>query len=193
MSKLSHSDLYSLEQYSRIRPEFRTTVMEHKKNRHIEIGEHAGLYFEDNLTMKYQVQEMLRIERLFEAEAIQDELDVYNDLVPDGGNLKATFMLEYSQIEERKKALASLVGVEHTLYMQVEGFDPVKAIANEDLERSTDEKTSAVHFVRFEFSAEMISALKQGAALYASIEHENYPERVKLMGNQHSALLADFA
>jgi len=192
MSKLSHSDLYSLEQYSRIRPEFRATVIEHKKDRHIAIGEHAGLYFEDNLTMKYQVQEMLRIERLFEADAIQDELDVYNDLIPDGGNLKATFMLEYSQEKERKKALASLVGVEHTLYMQVKGFDPIKAIANEDLERSTTEKTSAVHFVRFEFSAEMIEALKTGAALYAGIEHENYRERFELKKNQHAALISDF-
>lgn len=194
MTHLSHEDLYSLEEYARIRPEFRARVIEHKKHRRLPIGPHAALYFEDELTMQYQVQEMLRIEKIFEPDGIQDELDVYNPLIPDGMNWKATFMMEYADEEERKAALAQLIGIETNIWMQVEGFDKIRPIANEDLERTTEEKTSSVHFLRFELSEEMITALKGGARLSAGIDHANYnfqadeiPAEVKasLVGDLH--------
>lgn len=191
MSKLSHEDLYSLEEYSRIRPEFRARVMEHKKDRRVAIGDHAALYFEDALTMQYQVQEMLRIERIFEAEGIQDELDVYNPLIPDGQNWKATFMMEYDDVEERKKALAKLVGVEKALWVQVEGFDRVHPIANEDLDRSTEEKTSSVHFVRFELTPEMAAAAKNGAVIRAGITHPAYTAETELSRTVRDSLVGD--
>ncbi|WP_369161304.1 DUF3501 family protein [Candidatus Thiodiazotropha sp. LNASS1] len=174
MTHLSHSDLYSLEEYARIRQQFRAKVIDHKKSRRLPIGPHAALYFEDELTMQYQIQEMLRIERIFEQQGIQDELDVYNPLIPDGMNWKATFMMEYHDVDERKKALAGLIGIEKAIWVQVTGFDKVRPIANEDLERSTEEKTSAVHFLRFELTQPMIDALKGGAALSAGIDHTNY-------------------
>jgi len=191
MSKLSHSDLYSLEEYSRIRPEFRARVIEHKKNRRLAIGEHAALYFEDALTMQYQVQEMLRIERIFEADGIQDELDVYNPLIPDGMNWKATFMLEYPNEAERREALARLIGIEKALYLQVEGFPRVTPIANEDLDRETGEKTASVHFLRFELSPEMSAAVKQGAAIRAGIDHPAYAEEVEMPAAVREALAGD--
>jgi hypothetical protein len=178
MTDLSHEDLYSLEEYARIRNEFRTRVIEHKKQRRLAIGPHAALYFEDELTMQYQVQEMLRIEKIFEPDGIQDELDVYNPLIPDGMNWKATFMMEYEDEQERKVALSRLVGIEATIWMQVEGSDKVHPIANEDLERSTEEKTSSVHFLRFELDEKMITALKGGARLSAGIDHPNYSMQV---------------
>lgn len=150
MSKLSRDDLYSLEKYAAIRPEFRARVMEHKKHRRVAIGPHAVLYFEDALTMQYQVQEMLRLERIFEPEGIQEELDVYNPLIPDGSNWKATFMVEYEDEGERRAALARLIGIEKRVWVQAEGCGKVYPIANEDLERETEDKTSAVHFLRFE-------------------------------------------
>ncbi|MES9991530.1 MAG: DUF3501 family protein [Candidatus Thiodiazotropha sp.] len=174
MTHLSQSDLYSLEEYARIRQEFRSKVIDHKKNRRLAIGPNAALYFEDELTMQYQIQEMLRIERIFEQQGIQDELDVYNPLIPDGSNWKATFMMEYNDVDARKQALANLIGVEESIWLQVAGFDKVRPIANEDLERSTEEKTSAVHFLRFELNQPMIDALKSGAALSAGIDHQNY-------------------
>lgn len=174
MAQLTRDDLYSLEQYAQQRAEMRTTVMQHKKNRQLPIGPHATLYFEDRLTMHYQIQEMLRVERIFEADAIQEELDTYNPLIPDGSNWKATFMIEYSDVEERQKALAQLVGIEQRVWMQVEGFDPVYAIADEDLERADEEKTSAVHFLRFELSAEMAETVRDGADINAGIDHHNY-------------------
>ncbi|MES9986627.1 MAG: DUF3501 family protein [Candidatus Thiodiazotropha endolucinida] len=174
MTHLSHSDLYSLEEYARIRQQFRAKVIDHKKSRRLPIGPHAALYFEDELTMQYQVQEMLRIERIFEQQGIQDELDVYNPLIPDGMNWKATFMMEYHDVDERKKALARLIGIEEAIWVEVAGFDKVRPIANEDLERSTEEKTSAVHFLRFELTQPMIDALKGGATLSAGIDHPNY-------------------
>jgi len=174
MAKLSRSDLYSLEDYARIRPEFRQKVIAHKKNRRLPIGPHAALYFEDTLTMQYQIQEMLRIERIFEAEGIQEELDVYNPLIPDGSNWKATFMMEYDNPDERRVALQQLVGVEEAIWIQVLDFDRVHPIANEDLERSTPDKTASVHFLRFELSPAMAAAVKQGAAVLAGIDHPNY-------------------
>jgi hypothetical protein len=181
MTQLSHKDLYSLEEYARIRQEFRSKVIEHKKRRRLPVGPHAALYFEDELTMQYQIQEMLRIEKIFEPEGIQDELDVYNPLIPDGMNWKATFMMEYDDAEERKQALAKLIGVEKHIWVQVEGFDKVRPIANEDLDRTTADKTSSVHFLRFELSQEMIDALKGGASLAAGIDHPAYDYQVDHM------------
>ena len=174
MQKLSREDLYSLEQYAEIRDEFRQQVLSHKKHRRIALGTNAALYFEDRLTMQYQVQEMLRIEKIFEADGIMEELEAYNPLIPDGTNWKATFMVEFPDIEERRQMLGRLVGIEDKVYVQVEGFDRIYAIADEDLERSDETKTSAVHFMRFELPAEQIDALKGGARLAAGIDHENY-------------------
>lgn len=174
MHKLRPEDLYSLEQYARVRPDFRREVLEHKKNRHVAIGPNATLYFEDRLTMQYQVQEMLRIERIFEPEGIAEELEAYNPLIPDGNNWKATFMMEYPDIEERRAALARLKGVEDRVWMKVDGFDKVYAIADEDLEREDETKTSSVHFVRFQLTSDMVRAVKQGAAIGAGIDHEAY-------------------
>jgi hypothetical protein len=191
MSKLTHENLYGLEEYSRIRNQFRAKVMEHKKNRRVAIGDHAALYFEDQLTMQYQVQEMLRIERIFEAEGIQDELDVYNPLIPDGMNWKATFMLEYDDVEERREALMRMIGIERELWVQVEGFDKVNPIANEDLERETEDKTSSVHFVRFELTPEMAAAVKQGAQIGAGIDHPAYTEETTLSSGIRDSLAGD--
>ncbi|MCU7876600.1 MAG: DUF3501 family protein [Candidatus Thiodiazotropha sp. (ex Lucinoma borealis)] len=183
MTHLSHSDLYSLEEYARIRPEFRARVIDHKKSRRLAIGPHAALYFEDELTMQYQVQEMLRIERIFEQQGIQDELDVYNPLIPDGMNWKATFMMEYHDVEERKQALAKLIGIETAIWIEVDGFEKVRPIANEDLQRTTEEKTSAVHFLRFELNQAMIDALKGGATLSAGIDHTAYNHMIEMLGS----------
>ena len=173
-AKLDHKSLYSLEEYSRIRPDFRARVLEHKKHRRLSLGDHVMLHFEDSLTMQYQVQEMLRIEKIFEAEGIQDELDAYNPLIPDGSNWKATMLIEYPDVEERKVALAQLGGIEHDIWVQVGGHERVLAIADEDMERSTDTKTSAVHFLRFELQPEMVAALKSGESLSVGISHANY-------------------
>ncbi|MCP5418732.1 MAG: DUF3501 family protein [Chromatiaceae bacterium] len=191
MSKLTHENLYSLEEYARIRNDFRNKVIDHKKSRRVAIGDHAALYFEDQLTMQYQVQEMLRIERIFEADGIQDELDVYNPLIPDGMNWKATFMVEYGDVEERRRALANLIGIERALWVQVEGFDRVSPITNEDLERETEDKTSAVHFVRFELTPEMAAAVKQGAAIRAGIAHPAYNEETLLAAEIRDSLAGD--
>ena len=192
MQKLTRDDLYSLEQYSEIRDEFRNQVMSHKRNRRVELGTNAALYFEDRLTMQYQVQEMLRIERIFEAAGINDELEAYNPLIPDGSNWKATFMVEFSEVEERRAMLTRLIGIENKVYVQVDGFDRVYAIADEDLERSDEHKTSAVHFMRFELSAEQVDALKSGAALAAGIDHENYQVEIPaLPENVRQSLIGD--
>jgi hypothetical protein len=171
VAELTADDLMSLEQYARERAEFRTRVMQHKKNRVLALGPNATLYFEDRLTMQYQVQEMLRAERIFEPEGIADELAAYNPLIPDGRNWKATFMIEFPDVAERRQALGRLVGVEDRVWMAVERFDRVYAIADEDLERETEEKTSSVHFLRFELEPGMVAALKDGAALSAGADH----------------------
>jgi hypothetical protein len=189
---LARDDLYSLEEYSRIRPEFRRRVMEHKRHRRVPLGPHATLYFEDRLTMQYQIQEMLRAERIFESEGIEEELQAYNPLIPDGTNLKATFMIEYEDVEERRRALAKLLGVENRIWMRVGGLDPVTAIADEDLERSTADKTSSVHFLRFEFSADMIAALKDGASLSVGCDHPELAESVSPVSPEvRDSLVAD--
>jgi len=164
----------SLEQYAQNRAEFREKVLKHKKNRQVQIGDNATLYFEDRLTVQYQIQEMLRIERVFEPQGIQDELDAYNPLIPDGNNWKATFMMEYPDEEQRRKALAGLIGIEDKVWVQVEGMDKVWAIADEDLDRENKDKTSSVHFLRFELDDAMKTAVKKGVAVNMGIDHENY-------------------
>jgi hypothetical protein len=178
MMTLTPNDLLPLEEYARQRPSFRARVLAHKRDRRVAIGPHATLCFEDALTIQYQVQEMLRVERIFDPQGIEAELAAYNPLIPEGSNLKATFMLEYPDIEERRGALTRLVNIGDRVWVRVEGFDPVWAIADEDLERETEEKTSAVHFLRFEFSPEMRAALKSGAGLAMGIDHPNYRYRV---------------
>lgn len=185
-------DLYSLEEYHRIRPEFRERVLAHKKYRQVAVGPNATLYFEDRLTMQYQVQEMLRIERIFETEAIEEELAAYNPLIPTGANLKATFMLEFPDVEERKQRLGQLGGIEDCLYAQVGNGDRIACVADEDLDRTADQKTSAVHFVRFEFDAPSIARLKSGEPLRFLIDHANYRHESDLTPDQLAALTADF-
>jgi len=182
----------SLEQYAEKRAEFRRKVLEHKKPRRIDIGPNFCLYFEDRLTIQYQVQEMLRIEKVFEKAGIEDELAAYNPLIPNGSNLKCTAMFEFPDVEERRRRLADLRGVEHLVWLQVEGFDRVFAISNEDLQRSSESKTSAVHFMRFELSADMIQALKGGAGLKFGVDHDLYRHQLALPAQNISALLADF-
>jgi len=191
MNQLTRDDLFSLEKYAAIKTEFRARVMEHKKQRRVPLGEHATLYFEDALTMQYQVQEMLRLERIFEPDAIQEELDVYNPLIPNGSNWKATFMVEYDDVEERKKALARLTGIENTIWVKVGSFDKVFAIANEDLDRSEPDKTSAVHFMRFELTPEMVAAAKGGAAIKAGIDHPSYLVETVLSALYRDSLAGD--
>jgi len=188
---LTRSDLMSLEQYADQRANFRARVIEHKKNRRVSIGQYLHLYFEDRLTIQYQIQEMLRIEKIFDADGIEDELSVYNPLIPNGNNLKATAMLEYQDVEQRKQQLALLRGIEDLIWIQVEGFERVHAIANEDLERSNAEKTSAVHFMRFELQADMIAALRTGAKLMMGSSHEFYSHSTEVTAAVQAALLAD--
>jgi hypothetical protein len=191
---LTRDDLMSLETYAEQRADFRARVIAHKKNRQVQLGENATLYFEDRLTMQYQIQEMLRIERIFDAEGIKEELDAYNPLIPDGSNWKATFMIEFTDENDRKAALAKMIGIEDKVWMQVAGHDKVYAIADEDLERDTAEKTSAVHFMRFELSPEMVEAAKAGADIGAGIEHEAYSETIAaLPANIRDSLAADLA
>lgn len=179
MQKLTREDLLSLEEYAEQRSAFRDTVMTHKKDRRLDLGTNATLYFEDRLTMQYQVQEMLRIEKIFEANGINEELEAYNPLIPDGSNWKATFMIEFPEADERQEMLGQLVGIENRVYVQVADFDRLFAVADEDLDRSDDHKTSAVHFMRFEFPPEQSAALKSGASLIAGIDHENYTVEVQ--------------
>lgn len=190
---LTREDLYSLEKYAAVRKDFRTKVIEHKKVRRVALGEHASLYFEDALTMQYQVQEMLRIERIFEPGGIQDELDVYNPLVPDGSNWKATFMIEYPEVDERRQALSRLIGVEDTVWVRVAGFDKVRPIANEDLDRSAPDKTASIHFMRFELTPEMCAAVKAGAGISAGIDHTNLTVAVDVPAAVRDSLAADLA
>lgn len=192
MNKLSRDDLFSLEQYAEARSAFREKVLAHKRHRRLDLGTNAALYFEDRLTMQYQVQEMLRIERIFEAEGINEELEAYNPLIPDGSNWKATFMVEFPEVEERRAMLSRLIGIEDRVYVQVADFDRVFAIADEDIERDDGTKTSAVHFMRFELSPEQVAALKSGASLIAGIDHENYRVEVSpVADNVRESLIKD--
>ena len=192
MKKLSRDDLHSLEHYSKIRDEFRDRVMQHKRDRRLSLGTNATLYFEDTLTMQYQVQEMLRIERIFEAAGISEELHAYNPLIPDGSNWKATFMVEFPDEEERRAMLTQLVGIEDKVWLQVGYVGKSRPIADEDLARSDEEKTSAVHFLRFELNESQVQSLKEGATLSAGIDHENYQVDVSPVSeNVRNALLVD--
>jgi hypothetical protein len=194
MPKIQRDTLMTLEAYARYRKEFRAKVMAHKRDRKVTLGDHITLIFEDELTIRYQVQEMLRVERIFEDAGIQDELDAYNPLIPDGRNLKATMMIEYPDVEERRHALGRLRGIEDRVWVQVEGCPRVYAIADEDLERETEEKTSSVHFLRFELSDEMAKALKYGVGLAAGVDHPEYRAEVgALPANVRNSLAGDLA
>lgn len=179
MPRITRDSLMTLEAYAKARNEFRARVMAHKKNRTLALGDNVTLLFEDELTIRYQVQEMLRAERIFEEEGIQDELDAYNPLIPDGSNWKATMMIEYPDVEQRRQMLGRLVGIEDKVWVKVEGHPRVYAIADEDLERETETKTSSVHFLRFELDASMAEALKRGARLSAGIDHPQYNATVE--------------
>jgi len=192
MPRITRDSLMTLEAYARARNDFRAKVMAHKKNRTVPLGDHVTLIFEDELTIRYQIQEMLRAERIFEEAGIQDELDAYNPLVPDGSNWKATMMLEYPDVEERRRMLARLVGIEDKVWVKVEGHPRVYAIADEDLERETESKTSSVHFLRFELEPAMVQALKRGARLSVGIDHPQYNVTVdELSAPVRDALAAD--
>jgi hypothetical protein len=191
MPRVERDSLLSLEAYARERNAFRARVIEHKKRRTVHLGEHVTLIFEDELTVRYQIQEMLRIERIFEEAGIEDELEVYNPLVPDGSNLKATMMIEYPDVAERQRSLARLKGIEDRVWVQAEGCARVYAIADEDLERENDEKTSAVHFLRFELDQEMRKALRYGVGLAMGIDHPQYQASVEVAPEIRAALVAD--
>ena len=192
MQKLTRKDLYSLEDYLEMRDDYRKKVMAHKKDRRLELGENVLMMFEDRLIMQYQVQEMLKAEKIFDAAGIEEELGAYNPLIPDGNNWKATMLIQYPDVEERQKQLAQLIGIENKIWMQVDGFDKIFAIADEDLERDTEEKTSAVHFMRYQLDDEMIAAVKGGAAISAGIDHENYQTTVSpIASNIRDSLAAD--
>jgi hypothetical protein len=194
MSKLSPADLLSLERYSRERPDFRARVIAHKRNRQLNVGGHTMWLFEDRLTVQYQVQEMLRTERIFEAEGIAEELAAYNPLIPDGRNWKVTFLIEYTDPEVRKVQLEKLRGIEDRCWVQVAGCEKVYAIADEDLERENDTKTSAVHFLRFELTDSMAKALKGGASLGVGVDHPQYSHAIPAVEERvRSALLADLS
>ena len=184
----------TLEAYAKARKEFRTKVIAHKKSRTVHLGDHVTLLFEDELTLRYQVQEMLRIEKIFEEEGIQDELDAYNPLIPDGRNLKATMLIEYEDVDERAAALAKMKGIEDKTWVQVEGSTRVYAIADEDLDRENETKTSSVHFVRFEFTKEMAEALKYGVALAMGVDHPAYTVKLDAVPSEtRAALVKDLA
>lgn len=192
MTALTRADLYTLEAYASERAAFRAKVIAHKKNRQVPLGEHVTLLFEDRLTIQYQVQEMLRIERIFEPAAIQEELDAYNPLIPTGHNLKATMLVEFPDEAQRKRELARLAGIEHKVYAEVEGHGRAVAIADEDMERSNAEKTSAVHFLRFEFTPAQIVALRAGADFGFGIDDARLRVGATVKRDARAALLADF-
>jgi len=192
--RIKRESLMTLEAYARERKEFRARVIEHKRARTLHLGDHVTLLFEDELTIRYQVQEMLRIEKIFDDDGIEAELAAYNPLIPDGTNLKATMLIEYDDADERRRALGTLKGIERRVWLQAEGCPRVFAIADEDLDRETDAKTSSVHFLRFELSAEMIAALKYGVALGFGVDHPNYQAEIPAVGAAtRQSLVADFA
>jgi len=193
MNKLSRQDLMTLEVYSEKRPKYRTEIMQHKKTRQLPLGENARLYFENRQTIQYQIQEVLRVEKTFDVAGIEEELDAYNPLIPDGSNLKATFMLEFPDADERAKKTVELRGIEHKVWLQVQDCEKVYPIANEDLSRDDGSRTSMVHFFRFEFTPTMVAALKNGAAFNAGIEHECYSiQGLEISGAIKESLVSDF-
>jgi hypothetical protein len=194
MPQLTRDSLMTLEAYSRVRPELRRQVIEHKKPRKVHLGEHVTLLFEDEMTVRYQVQEMLRIERIFEDDGIQHELDAYNPLIPDGRNFKATMLIEFVDGTTRRQELSRLIGIEDRVWVQVEGSPRVYAIADEDLDRENDEKTSSVHFLRFELTNDMAAALKYGVSLAMGVDHPNYTAALSpVSADTRASLAADLA
>ena len=193
MPRIDRASLMTLEAYARERPQFRAKVMAHKKNRTVRLGDHLTLIFEDELTLRYQVQEMLRVERIFEEQGIREELEAYNPLVPDGHNLKATLMLEYPEPEERSRRLEELIGIEDRVWIQVEGHERVWAVADEDLERENEQKTSSVHFLRLELTEAMAGALKNGAGLAIGVAHPRYAAKLEAPPAVRNALVKDLA
>lgn len=192
MQKLTRQDLHSLEDYAAMRDEFRTKVILHKKNRVLQVGPNVTMHFEDRLVMQYQVQEMLRAEKIFESDGIQEELDAYNPMIPDGSNWKVTFMIEFPDVDERALKLRELLGIEDVTYVQVSGHEKIYPVSDEDLPRETAEKTSSVHFMRFELTKEMVNALKEGEALNVGIDHPKYQYRVEaISGSMRDSLIAD--
>lgn len=191
---LTRSDLWSLEEYAAKRPEFRANVISHKKDRQVLIGDHLLLIFEDKLTIQYQIQEMLRIERVFEAQGIQDELDAYNPLIPDGDNFKCSLLIQYGDVEERKRRLSELVGVEDTIWLQFGDTGKIFAIADEDMDRDDADKTSAVHFLRYQLNPDQIAAAKRGTVLTIGVDHPHYEvQNAQIADNVRQSLVADLA
>lgn len=190
---LTRADLWSLEDYAENRASFREQVIQHKKNRQVYLGEHATLYFEDAMTMKYQIQEMLRVEKIFTAAEIEEELEAYNPLIPDGSNWKATFMIEYADVEERRVALERMAGIEHKVWVQIGDTEKVYAIANEDLDRSNEEKTSAVHFLRFELPCDAKTAAQAGASIRMGIDHSEMNYEIECSTDVSASLVQDLA
>jgi len=194
MTKVTRESLMTLEAYAKVRPEFRQQIIAHKKLRSVHLGEHVNLLFEDEKTIRYQIQEMLRVEKIFEEEGIQHELESYTPLIPDGSNFKATMLIEYGDEKARKEALAKMHGIERQVWIQVEGAAKVFAIADEDLERENEQKTSSVHFLRFELTPDMAAALKYGVSLSVGVTHPAYSATVSPLSNeQRNALVADLA
>ena len=193
MPRIRRDSLLTLEAYARERNDFRTRVIKHKKHRTVQLGDNVTLIFEDETTIRYQIQEMLRVERIFEAQGIQDELDTYNPLVPDGRNFKATMMLEYPDPEERQRWLSKLIGIEDKVWIQVRGFGRVGAVADEDLERENEQKTSSVHFLRFELTDEMAQALQSGVGLSVGVDHPQYRAILDVPAAFRDALVMDLA
>jgi hypothetical protein len=194
MPRITRDSLLTLEAYAKARGEFRAKVTAHKRDRTVQLGDHVRLMFEDEMTMRYQIQEMLRAERIFEEEGIQDELDAYNPLIPDGSNWKATMLIEYPDLEQRQRALAQLIGIEDRVWVQVQGGPRVYAVADEDLERETAQKTSSVHFLRFELDASMKRALQAGASIAMGVDHPRYQAQVEAVPEAvRASLLQDLA
>jgi hypothetical protein len=193
MQKLTRADLFTLEAYAENREAFRSRVINHKKPRKVSLGDHITLLFEDRLTMQYQIQEMLRVERIFESAAIEEELAAYNPLIPDGYNLKATLLIEYADVAERKQALANLIGIEKKIWIRIGNFDSILPIADEDLERENREKTSSVHFLRFEFTPDMVAAARDGADIALGVDHSHYSAVIDMLPEaSRAALVKDF-
>lgn len=190
---IKRESLLSLEAYARERASFRAKVIEHKKHRSVALGEHVMLQFEDELLIRYQIQEMLRLERIFEEDGIRHELETYNPLVPDGGNWKATMFVEFTDVDERRRMLEALKGIEHRVWVQVDGADRVYAIADEDLERENEAKTSAVHFLRFEIPAAARERLRAGARLVLGVDHPQYEASSEVDAEQRASLVQDLA
>ncbi|NBX60874.1 MAG: DUF3501 family protein [Betaproteobacteria bacterium] len=188
---ITADSLMTLEAYSKFRKNHKAEVLAHRKLRSVHLGEHITLQFESETTIRYQIQEMLRIEKIFEEEGIQQEIDAYAPLVPDGSNWKATMLIEYPDVNERKRELARLIGVEDRMFIEVEGHERVYAIADEDLDRENDEKTSAVHFVRFEFSPATKAAIKAGAAVKLGCDHTHYPAHTAISAEALASLAGD--